>query len=230
MAFGHWMEVKEGEVHLRLGPIRRDEVGRFVSRDAGHGLQSYEVARYLGFSLPPSEEGEQEWWDKASKDQDKIHWGIYVPVTGDEEPSWLLVGNTALFLHFGRRRAESGFLLFDRAYWRQRIASTAHLARTLYAFQELDLLAITSMAYVPNEGSNRALQGVGYVKTGTRYGDAVVGGRTIDAHEYLLPNPSEEAWRYFWRRPEDEIPEEFKLGRALTLKTLERAEAAVTFL
>jgi len=229
------MEVKEGEVHLRLGPIRRDEVTRFVAAEARHGLQSYEVARYLGSTMPPTEEGEQEWWDNASKDKDKLHWGIYVPIEGEgddaSDPSWKLVGNTSLFFNQSdRRQAESGFLLFDRAYWRQRIASTAHLARTQYAFKELDLLAITSGAFAPNEGSNRALQGVGYVQTGTAYCEVVVGGKPIDANVYLMPNPAEEAWRYFWRRPEDEIPEAFRLGRERTLATLERAQAAVSFL
>lgn len=65
-----------------------------------------------------------------------------------------------------RRQAESGFSLFDRDHWGKRIASTAHLGRTLFAFRELDLLAIVSAAAAPNTGSRRALQGVGYVQTG----------------------------------------------------------------
>jgi RimJ/RimL family protein N-acetyltransferase len=232
MAFGHWMEIKEGEVHLRLGPIRRDEIVRFVAADARHGIQSYEVGRFLGGSMPPSEEGEQEWWDANSKDRDKVHWGVYVPVDAEDgaAPSWKLIGNTSLFLRGDRRQAESGFVVFDRAYWRQRIASTAHLGRTQYAFRELDLLAITSCANAPNVGSNRALQGVGYVQTGTTYGDGVVGGRPIDTNLYLMPNPAEEAWRYFWRRPEEEIPEVFREARARTQATLDRADTAVTFL
>jgi RimJ/RimL family protein N-acetyltransferase len=229
MAFGHWMEVREGEVHLRLGPIRRDEIVRFVAADAGHGIQSYEVSRYLGSSLPPSEEGEQEWWDANSKDNGKVHWGVYAPGDGDGD-DWKLIGNTSLFLRGDRRQAESGFVVFDRAYWRRRVASTAHLARTQYAFRELDLLAITSGANAPNVGSNRALQGVGYVQTGTVYCDGTVGGKPMDTNLYLMPNPEEEAWRYFWRRPEEDIPAAFHEARARTAATLERAATAVTFL
>jgi RimJ/RimL family protein N-acetyltransferase len=227
MAFGHWMEIDEGQVRLRLGPVRRDEAKRFVAADAGFGMQSYEVTRWLGPGMPPTEEGEEEWWDKASKDNDKIMWGVYVP---DGDDAWKLIGSTMLAFHgYNRRRAESGFMVFDRAHWRRRVASTAHLGRTQYAFHELDL-AITSAAYAPNIGSNRALQGVGYVQTGTNYGDLVVGGKMIDANVYLMPNPAEEAWRYFWRRPEEEIPEAFVAGRRRTLTTLERAAAAVRFL
>lgn len=230
MAFGHWMQVVEGDVSLRLGPVRRDDVHRFISRDVGFGLQSYEVGRYLGATSVPTHEGEQEWWDGAAKSDEHLHWGVYLPPP-DADGEWLLVGTTTL--HLGRgggRQAESGFLLVDRQHWGRRIASTAHLGRTLYAFRELDLLAITSAAYVDNVGSNRALTGVGYVKTGVRYADAVVGGRPIDSIQYLLANPQEEAWRYFWRRADDDIPPEFHAGREKAHEALRRAEAAVTFL
>ena len=227
MAFGHWMEVVEGDTRLRMGPIERDDAVRYVAADANFGLQSYEVGRYLAMNTAPTPQGEQEWWDNASKDTNTIHWGLYVP----DGESWKLVGTTTLHIQGSRRtQAESGFLLFDRAYWRQRIASTAHLARTLFAFRELDLLAITSAAYVPNVGSNRALQGVGYVQTGMRYAESFVDGKPVDSVQYLLPNPIEEAWNYFWRRPDDEIPVEFRDARPTARKTLERAATAVSFL
>ncbi|HUP84502.1 MAG TPA: GNAT family protein [Acidimicrobiales bacterium] len=221
------MEVVEGDVRLRLGPIRREDAHRFVAPESNLGLQSYEVGRYLGMTSVPTAQGEEEWWDGASKSDDRLHWGIYVP---DDDADWKLVGNTTLHLRRPGREAESGFLLFDRAHWRQRVASTAHLARTMYAFQELDLLAIRSAADAPNLGSNRALLRVGYVQTGTRYGNGVTGGRPIDTNQYLLVNPSDEAWRYFWRRPDDDIPAEFHEGRARTQDALERAAKAVRFL
>jgi hypothetical protein len=100
----------------------------------------------------------------------------------------------------------------------------------MYAFHELDLLAITSAADVPNVGSNRALLGVGYVKTGVRYSTGVVGGKPVDTNQYLLVNPSDEAWHYFWRRPDDDVPAEFHEGRTRARDALERAASAVTFL
>ena len=229
MAFGHWMEVNEGAVRLRLGPIRREDVGRYIAPEVGLGLQSYEVTRYLGPIPAPTLLYEEEWWDRASKAPESRHWGIYLP-DEDADGGWKLVGTTTLELRAGSRQAESGFLLVDRAHWGQRVASTAHLARTLYAFRELDLLAITSNALVDNVGSNRALTGVGYVQTGVAYSDRTVEGRPRDSILYLLPNPDDEAWRYFWRRPEEEIPPEFVAGRAVARRALERAEAAVTFL
>ena len=227
MAFGPWMEVREGDVHLRLGPIRRDDAHRFVAADAGFGLQSYEVQRYLGGPAVPTEQAEEEWWDKASKDEGSFSWGVYLP---DGDDAWKLVGNTSLSFRRDRRQAESGFVLFDRAHWRQRVASTAHLGRTLFAFRALDLLAITSSVAAPNAGSNRALLGVGYVQTGTCYSLGVVDGKTVDSVEYLLPNPEEESWRFFWRRPDCDIREEFHRGRDRAVETLARAARAVTFL
>src|SRR3954447_7894572 len=151
MAFGHWMEVIDGDVRLRLGPIRREDVGRYVTADAAYGLQSYEVAKYLGVRFAMTPQAEEEWWDRASKaDNPNLHWGIYVPVEGDEV-EWSLVGSTTLHLDTdGRRQAKSGFLLFDRSPGRRRIASVAHLARPWFAFHELDLLAITSNAAEAN--------------------------------------------------------------------------------
>lgn len=227
MGFGPWMEVREDDACLRLGPIRREDARRFVATDAGFGMQSYEVLRYLGGPSVPTEEAEDEWWDKASKDESRLHWGVYRPGADD---AWKLVGNTSLSLRPDRRQAESGFVLFDRTHWRQRVASTAHLGRTLFAFRVLDLLAITSSVAAPNTGSNRALAGVGYVQTGTRYSLGVADGKVVDSVEYLLPNPDEEAWRYFWRRPDTDIPAEFHQGRERAIAALERADDAVTFL
>lgn len=221
------MEVAEGDVRLRLGPILREDAHRFVAPGSNLGLQSYEVGRYLGTGAAPTPQGEEEWWDGASKSPDRLHWGIYVPADADQ---WRLVGNTTLHFRRPGREAESGFLLFDRAYWGQRIASTAHLARTLFAFQELDLLSITSAADVPNVGSNRALLGVGYVRTGVRYGNNVVDGKPVDTNQYLLVNPAEEAWNYFWRRPAGDVPAEFHESRSRAQAALERAREAVRFL
>jgi RimJ/RimL family protein N-acetyltransferase len=228
MAFGHWMEVVDGDVRLRLGPVRREDAGRYVSAEAGFGLQSYVVTRYLGLTFAPTPQGEEEWWDRAAKaDDPNLHWGIYVP-DGDD---WALVGSTTLHLRNDpSRRAESGFLLFDRSLWGRRIASVAHLGRTHVAFHELDLLAVTSNAAEANVGSVRALERVGYVRTGTRYSADFVDGRVVDGILFLLPNPNEEAWRYFWRRPDDEIPAAFHEARVRTRAALERAATAVTFL
>jgi RimJ/RimL family protein N-acetyltransferase len=232
MAFGHWMEVVDGDVRLRLGPIRREDVGRYVAADAGYGLQSYEVTRYLGVTFAPTPQGEEEWWDAAAKTDGHLHWGIYLPDDNREDgDGWSLVGTTTLHLPAdASRQAVSGFLLFDRAHWRQRVATVAHLARTYFAFHELDLLAIRSHVADPNVGSKRALARIGYVQTGTVYSESFADGEPVDGIEYLLPNPTEPAWRYFWRRPDDEIPAPFLEARVRTTEALERAASAVTFL
>jgi RimJ/RimL family protein N-acetyltransferase len=235
MAFGHWMEITEetaaGEVRVRLGPIRRDDAKRFVAAEAGFGMQSYEVGRYIGATSTPTEELELEWWDENGKDKDKLIWGVYVPDESEGGDGWRVVGSTALFFNDrDRRRAESGFMTFDRSVWGKRVASTAHLGRTLFAFDELDMLALTSNVFSANAGSNRAVQGVGYVQTGTGYAEIIVGGKVLDTNHYLLPNPAEEPWRYFWRRPEEEIPQAMRDGREVAKRTMERARASVSFL
>jgi hypothetical protein len=112
-----------------------------------------------------------------------------------------------------------------RVYW-----SESSIGRTLFAFRELDLLAIVSGVAAPNTGSRRALQGLGYVQTGITYSLDVYDGKVLDDVEYLLPNPADEAWRYFWRRPDVDIPDEFHEARKVTLAALQRAHQAVTYL
>lgn len=225
--FGHWMEIKTPKVHVRMGPIRREEMPRFVSADVGFGLQSYMVGRYLGHDRATTEEAEYAWWDSVIADKTKVVWGIYVQMDG----RWTVIGCTSLDLDgFDRNQACSGFAMVDRQYWRRGIAKTSHLARTLYAFEEMGMWAINSGADTANFGSVKALQSVGYVQTGMRYGGKMVHGKAHDAMTLLVVNPAPNMWNAFWNRPKAEIPPEFHEARKVTRAALQQAHQFVTFL
>lgn len=225
--FGPWMEVSDGDHVLRLGPIARDAMSTYVSELAGYGMQSYEVTKYLSNYAAQTPESELAWWDKVSIDANELLWGLYLEIDGQ----WKLIGSTGLhFREHSRERATSGFLIFDRSHWRQGWAGRAHLARTLYAFDELGLIAIDSGAVMDNHGSRRALRSVGYVPTGTTYHDGIVHGRITDTENLLMVNPSKGAWNYFWRRPQADIPTEFHEARLITRAALKRAREIVSFL
>lgn len=228
--FGHWMQIETERAKVRLGPIKREDMPRYIAEEAGWGMQSYEVAKYLG-RVPSALtlEGEYAWWDKISADTEEVLWGIYVLA----DSTWKLVGSTSLGFQnaHSHLRATSGYLCFDRAYWAQGIASTAHLGRTLFAFEELGLLAIDSHAAVDNIGSNKALKSVGYVQVGTSYGFLrPVHGQRTDTNDYCLVNPAETSWRYFWDRPADQVPAKFMASRKVASTALGKARQAVTFL
>ena len=90
--------------------------------------------------------------------------------------------------------------------------------------------AINSGADTANHGSVKALQSVGYVQTGMRYGGKTVHGQAHDAMTLLVVNPAPHLWNAFWGRPKSEIPAEFHEARKLTRAALKRAHGCVTFL
>jgi RimJ/RimL family protein N-acetyltransferase len=219
--FGPWMEVRDNKHVLRLGPIKREEMFQYVDSSSGFGMQSYEVTKYLNRTSAQTIESELAWWDNISADENERLWGLYLEI----KDQWRLIGSSGL--HFparSRARATSGFLIFDRNYWRQGWAKRAHLARTLYAFDELGLISVDSSAAMGNIGSRRALHSVGYVPTG------IVHGRPIDVEQLLMVNPNKAAWNHFWSRPKSEIPQDFHDARLVTKAALERARTMVTFL
>ncbi len=228
--FGHWMQIDGEKASLRMGPIRREDMSRYIAEEASWGMQSYEVTKYLGRTPgAPTEVGEQAWWERVSDDKEEVIWGVYV-ADGDD---WKLTGSTSLrYMNPAMHtRATSGYLCFDRKFWNIGVASLSHLARTLFAFDELGMLAIDSHALVANTGSNKALQSVGYVKSGTYYGATrPVHGQGSDTNDYTLVNPAEHSWLYFWQRPEAEIPTEFTTARQKTQAALEKARQIVKFL
>lgn len=227
MAFGPIMRLQAGELNIELAPLTRESMSEFVDLAHGGGMQRHRVTQYLGRRLAPVLEDEYEWFDKTRASKTDIIWGIWV-VEGDVRT---LIGNSALNGigedgHTGFiRQATSGSMIFRPEYWGKGIASTAHKARTWYAFQHLGLHRIKSAVIQGNGGSSTALvrSGYSYVYTerNEQFGDGRL--RHMDCYECL--NPSELFWRQWWHG--DRPPAASLRARKLTQEAMAWAEKHV---
>jgi RimJ/RimL family protein N-acetyltransferase len=151
---------------IELKPFEREEI---ANKRICTMLADYEVSQYLNMVTSPTIEDEGDWWDKTRRNEKSIVWGIYL----DDSQ---LLGVTSLHIISANHSASSGFMLFDKRYWRKGLASTSHIARTFYGNHILNLKTIQSSVYSPNVGSWRALKSVGYFETGNIWGATFIRG------------------------------------------------------
>ena len=221
--FGHIMEFDVGEMRIRMAPLSREDMPQFVQNG---GMQSLNVARYLGRSTAPVIEDEYEWYEKQRTDQTQVGWGLYV--LSESEP--VLIGTSGfsgIATNTMFRRGTSGYLCFRPEYWGRGIAGHSHRARTAYAFNELGLSCIYSGAYDANAGSSKALESVGYVQTGINRNAGMHAGRFLHHIHYECINPADWAWSAWWG--DDEPGEQWLAARERTEAALQWAAANVTY-
>lgn len=217
--FGPRMEVVTERVRILMRPFTKEEMA--VAAD---GMQNYTVLRYLGVHARHAQtlETEEAWYARLLEDQNSWNWAICIW----ENDAWSQpIGNTSFSVL--DRRGNSGFVIWDPSYWNKGVADAAHLGYTLYAFKELDLLAIDSSAMQVNHGSCRALLRGGYCLRGVYPHVRVVGGRVIHAQEFTLVNPSARAWNYFWGSSKP--PLEYVEARKLAKAAMKRAQQCVRY-
>ncbi|HSX01118.1 MAG TPA: GNAT family N-acetyltransferase [Candidatus Saccharimonas sp.] len=189
------------------------------------GMTRREVTRYLMHQRSYTVGMERDWVTMIAADDNGVAWGVHW--VDDQHPDGRLIGTTSLRLKPGNQ-AESGFVVFDPDYWQQGVATTAHIARTWYAFAgHMCLDAVVSHVQHPNAGSRKALEKTGYAVTGRSYRIQVSGGEVRHLDHLLMVNPDEPAWSYFWG--DTEPPAEFAEARDRTLATLELARKYVSF-
>jgi RimJ/RimL family protein N-acetyltransferase len=182
--FGYRMQVQASGTSVEMRPLVPADAPAMTP-----GLQSYEICRYLdSLRSGQTEADELAFIERARTDPDVHVWGIAV--------AGVVIGCTSLEVH--GNRGTSGIVIYDHAWWGQGIASATHAARTLYACDVLDLMAIDSFVVQGNTGSRRALEKVGYAHTGVQYHFKVVRGRVCHADRFTLVNPSDRAWGWFW--------------------------------
>ena len=211
---------------LLLAPIERKHLPRFINDSSDWGMQSFEVVKYLGRNVSaPSMKDEHEWWDRSNGDKQLLNWGIYV-LDGAKE---ILIGNTSFSWQTNNtaRCYVGGTLIFDRNYWSQGIASAVNTATIAFVFNNLDGLSIRSAAMAPNVGSCKPHAKLGFVQVGVDYCLNTRGGHMSHQYNYLMVNPLDRSWNYFWG--DAEIPRKFKIARKKVLETLERATAIAKF-
>jgi RimJ/RimL family protein N-acetyltransferase len=118
-----------------------------------------EVTAYLDRDTPPSLREEQAWFDTVVASPCDVLWGLFAE--GQH------VGSIGLHqINWRDRRAQSGTLIGDKAWWRRGIATEAMHLRTRYAFDELGLEKLITCVDQDNVASRRALERVGYRTVG----------------------------------------------------------------
>lgn len=216
--YGFKMRVKTDDLELVLRPYQDDSEVEGMLK----GVQSYAVGKFLSLRGAQTLADEKDWLEKVRHDQDGYLWAVCVVEGGIETP----VGHTSITIR--NRIGTSGIMIYDRDYWRRGVAKTSHLARTLYAFDVLDLIAIRSGFVQQNRGSGRALKRMGYRPVGITYHQGIADGNVIHVEELLVTNPTERAWNYFWG--DTNIPKRFVKAREVTTGVLEQARQVVEYL
>ena len=203
--FGPFLRVSHEGITVVLSPFSRDDMPV-----AAKGLSSLEVTMYTNQLFGQTLESEQQWYDKQNSSSDSVIWRI--SLEGEDTP----IGTTGLHgITHPAHTCTSGIIIWDRSKWGKGVASRAHLARTLFAADFLDRYTIRSSVRTDNLASLRALEKVGYTRTGMDPKSGFRAGKFLDTHILSWFNPARVHLLY----PEG-VPEEYQVG-------LRRAEAAL---
>jgi len=164
---------------LRLVSTREEFLPLFI-----RWLGDPQVHRYLNLQFGLTPEMEREWFSGVSKDPRCVHWTIElggepIGVTGIEGIDWQA------------RTGSTGIAIGEPEHWGKGVARGVMRARAEYAFQRLNLVALYTEVYAPNEASRRALEAVGYVEYGRRPFARFQGGEYLDAWLGVL---TRDAW------------------------------------
>lgn len=148
-------------------------------------FSSMQVHMYTMRTYAATPEDEAEWYERVRKDNRGCQWGI-VP---DGEDS--IVGFTGLNgIDPISMSCTSGIIIARTDLHGKGIATRTHLARTMFAADYLNRYTIQSHVRVPNEASFKALERVGYMKTGKHLSDWYRDGKFLDTYvlSWLHPN------------------------------------------
>lgn len=159
---------------INLEPPRLDDLPIYRT-----WLADQEITRFLLVRFVPSEQQEEEWYERVSKGNEHVVWRI----VANEQT----VGNTGIHaIDWVNRHGETGLMIGERSAWGKGYASEAVKLRTAYAFEELGLERLGSESLVENEAMHRALEKSGYQKIGTKRHLVYRGGVWHDLYVFEL--------------------------------------------
>jgi len=222
MAFGPIMQLRVGDLFVELAPIKKEEMGEFVSP----GMQQGSVTKYLNRCAAPVLEDELEWFERVRAEKDSVIWGIYVL----EDDKRTLIGSSGIhdITNAHVIQAVSGSLIFRKEFWGKGIASSIHKARTWYIFEQLGYDRIKSAVAYGNVASRKALEKSGYAFVFTERNVTFIDGNLVHQDNLECLNPSELSWQKWWGK--DIPPKQSQEARKKTLETLEWARQNVVLL
>ena len=187
--FGPNLYVRKDGKTIKLRAPRKCEINSVVD-----GFCDFEVTKYLGRISGSTIQEEEKWFDKTADSEDDIVWGI--------EYEGRLIGITGIQdMHLCFNHAVTGVVTWEKELWGQGLVSMAHLARTWYASEVLNIHVLYSHVWSPNNASKNALQRVGYQVIGVDYFKKFFMGNWIDLIILQWINPR-YADMFFANRPE----------------------------
>jgi len=137
-------------------------------------LADFEVTRMLGYMQQAfSEAQETDWLKKVAEDHSSVFWIIEI----DGKP----IGTTSIRgIDWKNQHGETGTLIGDREYWGKGIGVEQAELRTRFAFHELNLVKLKSVAFAENEASRRMAKRIGYREVGIERREVYADGRWHD--------------------------------------------------
>lgn len=213
--FGPKMRIEFDGFGVTLRPPKKTEMEALAPVFSSMLVHMYTMRTY---AVTP--EDETDWYEKIRKDNGSCQWGI-VP---DGEDS--VVGFTGLHgIDPIGMSCTSGIIIARTDLHGKGIATRTHLARTMFAADYLNRYTIQSQVRVPNEASVRALERVGYMRTGKHLSNWYRDGRFMDTYVLSWLHPD----RLMFTKPNGLNDEEtHAVERAQN--ALQKARAAVKFL
>lgn len=176
--FGIQMKIRLDGFFVDLRPLFKADLPNLVTH-----FNSMKIHMYTSGLYAQTLENEEEWYNKTRSEKDSCVWGI------QPQGSEKVVGITSLHGIDMFGSATSGIIIWDTKWWGKGVAKRAHLGRTLFAADYLDRLTIKSSVRSENNGSRRALLGVGYNVTGLEPRTSFRAGKFIDTLNLVWINP-----------------------------------------
>ncbi len=175
-----------GEVNgeaLRLVPTREHHLDAVV-----RWFADPEVTRYISLRFPIAAAAEREWYAGISTNPNCVIWSIelgqqHIGQCGLHDIAWV------------ERTAETGIVIGEREFWGKGVASRVMHARTRWVFEELNLHALFTKVFMPNEASRRACQRVGYREYGRNPYARIINGEYVEDWLGVLDRTSYEKAR-----------------------------------
>ncbi len=176
---------------LDAGTLPNGKTVRLVPTQESHldacirWLNDPRVTRYLSATFGYNRVLEDQWYASMSAEKSAVNWAIevddvHVGQTGVEHIDWLC------------RTGATGIMIGEPQYWNQGIATAVMRARTEFAFNRLNLVALYTEVFSPNTASLRATQRAGYREYGRRPFARFVDGQYVDAWLGVL---SRDMWQ-----------------------------------
>ncbi len=147
--------------HIRLRPVEKEDLPRFVKWFGDPELRSY-----LDSYLPLSQMQEERWFERNMSLGSEQTWSIDLQPPDSVGP-WVHIGSCGFHeIDWRHRSAVAGILIGSREYWGKGHGTDAMQTLVAWGFYTLNLNRVQLRVYADNERAIRSYQKVGFVIEG----------------------------------------------------------------